>query len=215
MSALKIEKFDQKGLSNPAIKVIRINKQGQLEYFIKDKCNPKNVVGISVSDNKSYNIPYTMIVEVFDQMPKGIKYKVEKDASPSEIYKNPSFKYVETNERGKQCYYLIEKCNPKNLLGICIKTGKSFNIPYNIITQGLKALPKGIRATKSFKTALEKEDKYSKESLESYTYIEIMLKNKLTKLKIVKLNQKKAKAELLDKDVIYDVPYGLILNATN
>lgn len=216
MSALKLEDFNQKTLSNPMIKVVRIRTNKEDEYFVKEKCNPANLVGRSLTSNKSYNIPYSLIVEALEDTPKGVVFKVDENAKPSVVYSNPSFKYVETKERSKTGYYLIEKCNESSLSGRCIKTGKSYNIPYSLIVKGLSVLPKDVRLTKAFTKALEessKEPEFNRESLKGHSAIKIMIDGELTELDIVKLNPKKVKATSKNRFVIYDVPYAMIKEA--
>lgn len=216
MSALKLESFNQKTLSNPMIKVVKIKSKNGVEYFVKEKCNPSNLVARSMNDQKLYNIPYGMIVEALDDLPKGVKFKIEDNASNQKKYSNPSLKYVETKESSKTMYYLIQKCNPRTMSGRCIKTGKSYNIPYELIVKAHTVLPTDVRLTKDFTAALENEEKecdFSRESLKGFSAIKIMIEGALTELDIVKLNPKRVKAKSKNGFVIYDVPYKLVKEA--
>ncbi len=222
MSLLKdITKFDQKTLSNPQVKVVKIKSKSGIEYFIKSKCNPAKLVGVKLPEGGDYNIPYNLIIEAYDDLPEGIKYKAPENPSDMEKYQDPTLKYVKTDSRNKVDYFHIEGLTNSKMIGRCLKTGVVYNIPYGVIKDTFTSLPDNLKLTKDFSASLDKAIKdaqevgeFTKESLKGKTFIETIINGKLTKLKIEKCNSKRVSASLIDSFGGYNVPYNLIKKAS-
>ena len=121
--------------SNPKYKFVKTSERGE-KYYIIEGCNKKTLSGRDISTGNRFRIPYGMIIEGLEELPKGFEISKEANESLENTYDQDTlsqFNYIDIKMSGDVVKFEVIKCNPKKVKARIFNTKSVYTIPYSNI----------------------------------------------------------------------------------